>query len=983
MKRFLIPTLFIVGCAQNTQPLSSQAPTSPSEVNPKQIETIFVSSSAEDQKVCETELHGQGAKILYKGENGVLFTDSALSSLSLKDCKAIAMPNEKVTFTKEHSDSNVDEPAKTPDLSTLLRLIPAEEIGARTFIKNNPTFDGRNAIVAVLDTGVEVDHPMLRTTTTGETKVIAFDDFSGEGQVTLTALTESTGYKINDIPGTDFNLGQFAASNLSQAEELSHTEKFQDVGVITYLGADQKRHARIDTNGNKDFTDEKDLLSYDENFSYTKLGEKKSLSVSVAINEDGKALRVCFDDGSHGTHVAGISTGYDPKGLIGVAPGAKVIAAKIGDNRLAGGSTTTASMMLAIDYAVSKKANIINLSYGIRAGSNLGKSAIDRYVDKVAKASNILFSISAGNEGPGLLTIGVPAGADLAITNGAYVSAATARDNYGYSAVEHDTTWYFSSVGPRLDGGLKPTLLAPGSALASVPNWKGLTANYRGTSMASPQTTGGLALLVSAATQSALPIDRATITQSVYSSAKPVKDLTLIEQGHGLFNVPAAFEVLKKKKDVLPVEYKISVNSPTSPEGKGAGIYVRSKVIPENKFTVTVTPDFPQGTSAGTIAELHTYKLVSSDSWIKTLSNLWLNGTPKTFQVNVDAAILEVPGIHSGKISAVDEVTGEVAFIVPVTVIGSEDLTTQNNHTLNFKSEIRVNEVKRVFVNVPTGTTSLTLDLESDGPIVWGQLLDNEGRKVAELRDTEVTTPQPILRAQATIKKAGVYEVDLVAPGYNRRRANVSLKVRAYSITAESIAEGNSEYSLVLQNNFGPVKVVSRLDQKSVDKSQVISISGIQTTIPFVVTADDAKLYSDIQFEVTTSKKFYDLMTDYPFRVFSEKKEVLANGGLELNSKIELSEIDKLIGTNQVEITGAFTEAPKTPWGIKVTERRILKDAISLYKGPRLLLETGQAVSQNVSLKSKLSVATGFDSCAVLSLEDASGRLIQELPICL
>ncbi len=983
MKRFTIATLLIAGCSQGPQTVLSTAPTSPSEVNPKQIETIFVTSSTEEQKACEQELSQLGAKVLYKGENGALFTDSPLSSLNLKDCTATALPNEKISFAKEHSDSSTDEPAKTPDLSTLLRLIPAEEIGARSFIKNNPTFDGRNAIVAVLDTGVEVDHPMLKTTTTGETKVIAFDDFSGEGQVALSPLPDGAGFNIKDIPGTEFHIGTFAASNLSQAEELSTTETFKDVSIVTYLGADGKRHARIDTNSDKDFTDEKDLLNYDDNFSYTKLGEKKSLSVSVAINQDGKNLRVCFDDGSHGTHVAGISTGYDPKGLIGVAPGAKVIAAKIGDNRLAGGSTTTASMMLAIDYAVSKKANIINLSYGIRAGSNLGKSAIDKYVDKVAKASNVLFSISAGNEGPGLLTIGVPAGADLAITNGAYVSAATARDNYGYSAVEHDTTWYFSSVGPRLDGGLKPTLLAPGSALASVPNWKGLVANYRGTSMASPQTTGGLALLVSAASQSALPIDRATITQSVYASAKKVAGLTLIEQGHGLFNVPAAFESLKKKKDTMTVEYKISVNSPTSPDGKGAGIYVRSKVIPENQFTITAVQDFPKGTSPATIAALHTYKLVSSDNWIQTTGSLWLNGTPKTFQANIDSKVLTLPGIHSGKISAIDEETGEVAFIVPVTVIGSEDLTVANNHTVNWKSEIRVNEVKRVFIDVPAGTTSLALELESDGPIVWGQLLDSEGRKVAELRDTEVTTPQPVLKAQANIKSAGVYEVDLVAPGYNRRRANVSLKVKAYSIEVESIAEGNNDYSLVLKNNFEPVKIVSKLEQRSVEKTQTISISGIQTVVPFSVSAEDAKLYSAVSFDVVTSKKFYDLMTDYPYRVFSEKKEVLANGGLELDSKVELAEVDKLIGNNQLEITGAFTETPKTSWGIKVTERRTLKDAISLFKGVRLLIESGQSVSQSVSLGKKLATVSGFESCATLTLEDASGRVIQELPVCL
>lgn len=954
---------------------------SPQSVNASKVESILVPENESQIDVCSAEVNRVGAKVLYRNDLGLLMLDKKASEIQLTACKAMLTDNVEIKLESKPVRSG----GKLADLPTLLRLIPAEEIGARSFIKENPTFDGRGAVVAILDTGVEVDHPMLTQTTTGEAKVVDFEDFSGEGRLSLTPANEAQLKLVQDITGTDFQMTTFKGSTLAQAEEVSAQDNFSDILVITYLDSNGKRKLRIDTNGDEKFADELELSGFGESHLFTKIGAKKTLTVSVQVAEDGKTATLCFDDGSHGTHVAGITAGYDPKGLSGVAPGAKVLAAKIGDNRLSGGSTTTASMMLAIDYAALKKADIVNLSYGIAAGSNVGKSTIDKYIDKVAQEKGILFSISAGNAGPGLLTVGTPAGANLAITNGAYVSKQTARDNYGYAGVEDDTTWFFSSVGPRQDGGLKPTLLAPGSALASVPKWKGLWANYRGTSMASPQTTGGLALLLSAATQTNLPKDRASVTRAVYDSAKKVSGLSLIEQGHGLFNVPGALKVLEKRKSELAIEYNIAVNSPTTPDGKGAGIYVRSRSLPENTFTVSVTPVFPSGTSEEAKNELKTYRLEASDSWIKPVSNLWITSAPKTFQVEVSKEVFSKAGLRSGKVTAILESTNEVAFVLPVTVVSPVALQDSNGHKVEINEAVKVGETKRYFVDVPAGTTAIQLDLVSDGPIVWGQLLDPEGRKLTELRDVEASAPQPPLFASANIQRAGVYEIDLVAPAYNKRRAQVRLNTRVFSFTTRtSPATTGKGFDLLVQNNFESLKIVSNSEVRHFGRSQVITVNGDTTKQAIEISADELTQLGSLHFNVKTSKRFYDLMTDYPYRVFNTEGAMIGSGGLELDSAIPLDDLSTLTqGKGTLEITGAFSDKAPEKWFFELVENRVLKTPIAVAKGARLLLETGQEGVVQVPLDSvSIQAPAGLKPCVVILLETADAKKIQDVEVC-
>lgn len=91
---------------------------------------------------------------------------------------------------------------------------------------------------------------------------------------------------------------------------------------------------------------------------------------------------------SHGTHVAGTIAGVknNSKGIIGVAPGVKIMALKFG--------LDVASEVRAIDFAIQNGAKIINASYGGLYYSQTEYDAINRF-----RSSGGIFIAAAGNSG--------------------------------------------------------------------------------------------------------------------------------------------------------------------------------------------------------------------------------------------------------------------------------------------------------------------------------------------------------------------------------------------------------------------------------------------------------------------------------------------------------------------------------------------------------------------------------------------------------
>ena len=122
--------------------------------------------------------------------------------------------------------------------------------------------------------------------------------------------------------------------------------------------------------------------------------------------EEGKPP---LDKNGHGTQVAGVIAADGEK--TGVAPKAKILAYKVSED---GEGVSSELIIRAIEKAIEDDADIINISLGV----NKTNHKIDRAVNS-ALEKEIFVVTAAGNDGPGLETIGSPGRNSGSVTVGA------------------------------------------------------------------------------------------------------------------------------------------------------------------------------------------------------------------------------------------------------------------------------------------------------------------------------------------------------------------------------------------------------------------------------------------------------------------------------------------------------------------------------------------------------------------------------------
>lgn len=563
------------------------------------------------------------------------------------------------------------EPVLPPSEAFRRGLMPLASTNAWAFRQAHPLADGRGVLIAILDSGIDPSVPGLATTSAGAAKVLDLRDFSGEGRIALTPVAVKgdtipvagrplAGFRrvMSLAAGSAVYTGTIAERPLGEmpASDLNDDGDNADTLAVVVAKASDGWVLFADANGNGTLADDKpvhDYLAGRETFGWTTGG--RPAPVGVAVNFGGGSVpetNLFFDTSGHGTHVAGIAAGaglYGIRGFDGVAPGAFLVGLKISNNAY-GGISVTGSMLAAMDYAIKFAKTrglplVMNMSFGV-GNEREGAARIDAIVDSVLAANpEVVFATSAGNDGPGLSTVGFPGSADRVISVGAtYPPAFTGANATG------EVVAFFSSRGGEL---AKPDLLAPGIAYSSVPRWDTGEEDKSGTSMASPHAAGAIALVLSGLAQEKRGWTAAQVKQAFVASARPMALSLRADQGAGLIDVIAADQVLRRLPAAAVVRTRVG--------GLPAGAIFRVAAGRSSDTTVAVEID---GGLPGPV------RLVSNAGWLAAPATVQLTPPKTTFAVTVKSTASAGPGVAGATLTgwATDTTIGPL-FRIPATVV--------------------------------------------------------------------------------------------------------------------------------------------------------------------------------------------------------------------------------------------------------------------------------------------------------------------------
>ncbi|NPV26684.1 MAG: S8 family serine peptidase [Firmicutes bacterium] len=663
-------------------------------------------------------------------------------------------------------------PLAAPDRQPALSLqVTRREINQPAFTALTGA-DGQGQVIAIIDSGVDPGHPDLQFTTSGERKIVQFIDITDEGYVPTRgrAMVENgvikihnDAYKIDlDNAYSDVLYYGYVMENHSRADDVSgidfnldgdQNDAFLAV-VVARRSTGSYYTVIIDTDGDRDLTDEQPLISFNAGGTYASFSsnrpEKKFNFVVTEIDREGRWFKIGFDANDHGTHVAGIAAANGQ--IQGVAPGARIMVIKAVP---ANGRAKLSAVTKAMWYAGENGADIVSLSLGMYTIKKDTVSDLAQTVNEITAQHGTIFTIAVGNRGPGLGTVATPADADAAISVGAYISPRMWRTDYGWETVQ-DSVWFFSSMGPRYDGYSVPYVVAPGSAISTVPLWKGRPYGLlEGTSMAAPHVAGGVALLLDAAERAGKKVTPPQIKSALGQGARELPNLEPVEQGHGVIDLAKSWDCLNLPPATDKIDYSIHLLN--NPDGKS--IYERG-LLP-GRLTMTVS----NHTDTNIPIQWKT-----DEDWLAT--NLAQSAVSANSSRKVELKLdhLEQPGLYSGYLFGENAATGnrEIEFLT--TVIVPHKLDKSNDCTFRTSETLGAGQFKRYYFVVPPGTAKLKATLsvpqDDDGNYLGRarlHIIDPAGNQKIMTDYAGFGPPDTVIRnqigAEINQPKAGIWEV--------------------------------------------------------------------------------------------------------------------------------------------------------------------------------------------------------------------------------
>ena len=785
---------------------------------------------------------------------------------------------------------------------------PIKDLDAADFLANHPTWDGRGVTIALLDGNFDLLLPEFQTAYTldGTTvpKVADYlnvtdprDDWDVNPQwVNMQDIVTSSGGKVTfggktfTVPhdGT-YRIGFFSERRFNRESNAAYID--QDIdrngnpkgddGLFGVLWDEASNDVWVDTDRNLSFADKKPMTDYIKRGDVGIFGKddpktpiRESVGFTVQTDPKNKFVSINVGIYQHATGIMGSVVGNKhPNGrLQGVAPGARLVSMFYGVSNAHSliEGLITAFRHPQVDLIVLEQSvAIASVPYLLADATHPISLVAQRLTERYHK---LLFV--PGDNSPAFGFVAEDGLAPAVVSVGGYQNKESYRLNWGLVPENDDNMhWGALSHGPSGSGALKPDVIAPSGQMSTDPGYrkggtfKGLyqlPPGYSvdgGTSTATPMAAGATALVVSAAKQSGVPYDAARLKRAITGSARYIPRLAAHEQGNGLIQVGAAFELLKKLQAVEPVT--ITSRAPVKTKlshllltpDEGVGLYEREGWAVGDRAERTITLTRTSGPSEPMIFNL---SWQGNDGTFSSQDSVTLPlGTPVAVPVSITA---KKEGAHSAILSIDHTLIPGHAHRMLAAIVVPYRFTADNGYSV--KAEVtppRPGDLG-VFIEVPPGTAALTFSASSPdfnlsliGP-------DKDAVYPCSFEPEGSTKPCSVARPQSGVWEINVdskikwaYDPETPVP-LKATPVTVNATLLGVDVTTIPVAPGvlkvdsSQQFSLALENRLGKtVAAVTSVELGSASRRSVTIAQGEQHLYEIVVPKGTTSLFAKVR----------------------------------------------------------------------------------------------------------------------------------------
>ena len=740
------------GLSKHDRELLAQA-----KADGKQDVVLIIASKGGANRDVVKAIEAQGGSILNKDDSlgyvlARVATDKVKTIAAIDGIQGLDL-DEVIPLEDPRPAGQVDPTPQTPPSAATPRsnpYMPVRDTKSDAFTAANPTWDGRGVTIGIIDTGIDLDHPSLNVTSTGEPKIIDWvtgtlpNELSGDptwldmssqvsvsggsftvGTTTYTGVAADGTYRFGVFNERDPRLGGELGNDVNRDGNPAGSN-----GTFAVLWRASDNKVFVDDDANRSFAGETAMTDYKVNRDKGYFGTdnpatavKEAIPFVVQTDGKNKLVNIGIVSGAHGSHVAGIAAGNKLFGgaMSGQAPGAKIVSLRA--CLFITGCTAAALTDGVIYVAKQSNVDVINISIGGLPSLNDGNNARALLYGRLIDQTNVQMFISAGNDGSGANTVGDPAargqgdGHRLVHLEGDLAEQLRLRLRVHRQPARLQLAR--PAGGRRLRAAARRSRAPrsrpsrPGSRASPLAGTYTLPPGYgmfNGTSMASPQAAGSAALLISAAKQVGVQKQPDQIREALKSSARYLDSrLGAYEQGVGIIDVPAAWDLLKTNLKTDTITSSVPVNTVLSgflaTPGVGRGIYDREGVTVGQSYTRTYT--FTR-TSGGGGAVTYNLSWLGNDSTFSSPATISLaKNVPTQVVVTVNPT---ATGIHSAVLRLDDPSRLGIEYETSNVVIAADQFTAGNNYSVTKSGTIGRNQTRSFFVHVPAGTPAFKVD---------------------------------------------------------------------------------------------------------------------------------------------------------------------------------------------------------------------------------------------------------------------------------